>query len=120
MKKIRLLSMEVGVAATFALLVYAIAEKNIVSSLFTVVVINMGLEYYFEIYVAKEKVIAKRRFESNFNSDYFDLYWGFNKNKIRLTLNSELTILQIAAQIFRNYDVLPKLGVFIFVFWLST
>ncbi|NQJ68660.1 hypothetical protein HO543_06355 [Streptococcus suis] len=64
-----------------------IAGFEHLQNLIVLLVSNVLLDYYFEIFIASEKAKKTLVYGDKFNSDYFDLYWGVNKSSFQLLFN---------------------------------
>ena len=84
MKKIMKL---IIVGVDFYSILLGVVVSEIFQSFFILIVSNVILDYFYEIFVASHKITSSMKFRDGFNSDYFDLYWNLSKNRIQLLLN---------------------------------
>lgn len=121
MKKIIVLII-VGVA--FYSILFGVVVSDIFQNLFILIVSNVILDYFYEIFVASHKITSSMKFRDDFNSDYFDLYWNLSKNRIQLLLNLALFSISFKSLFPDNIDIMNKflfsviLFVFGFIVWI--
>ncbi|WP_373115437.1 hypothetical protein [Streptococcus sp. oral taxon 431] len=121
MKKIMELII-VGVA--FYSILLGVVVSEIFQSFFILIVSNVILDYFYEIFVASHKITSSMKFRDGFNSDYFDLYWNLSKNRIQLLLNLALFSISFKSFFSDNIDIIDKflfsviLFVFSFIVWI--
>lgn len=100
-------------AGIFVIILYLIANYSFVVSLFSLIILNVGMDYYWDLHIQAKKIISIRHTENegkNFNSDYFDLYWNFSKSRIQLLWNIELLILSLAAEFITTSNIFNKIS----------
>lgn len=111
-----------GVA--FYSILLGIVVSEIFQSFFVLIVSNVILDYFFEIFVTSHKITSSMKFRDDFNSDYFDMYWNLSKNRIQLLLNLVLFSISFKSLFFNNIDIKNKflfsiiLFVFGFIVWV--
>lgn len=99
----------------FGTIVYLIAKISFVSSLCSLVVINIGLDHIFEQYTVVKKIIAENQYNDFFNSDYYDLYWWFSKARLQVLLNIQMVILPLFGEIVQTNNIFLGVAIYIAV-----
>lgn len=104
----------------FGIAFYSILLGIVVSEIFqsfiVLIVSNIILDYFYEIFVTSHRITSSMKFRDDFNSDYFDLYWNLQKNRIQLLLNLVLFSISFRSLFNNNIDIINKVLFSIFLF----
>ena len=83
----------------------------------TLIIVNIFLEYIFEIYISSEKLKNIYKYGDSFNGDYYDLYWSFSKHRVLLLINITLFLESLLQNI--QLEFIQKVCIVILVFFVS-
>lgn len=110
------------VMVTFGSIVYFVSHYDAIASVFTVIMGNVLIDYFWGFNIIAKKIVYEKKYKQQgkeFNSDYYDLYWGLNKSRLQLLLVIITVSLPISQKINLfgwNWEIL--LLVLGFGFWI--
>ena len=94
----------------FGMGVYLVANFSFVASIFALIAVNIGLDYTFDQYIVVKRILMEKQYGNTFNSDYYDLYWWFNKTRLQVLLNIQMVILPLFGQIVKRADIFSEIA----------
>jgi hypothetical protein len=79
----------------FIILLCIIANNKLLYTLLAFAILNIYINYYFDINTLAKKIVISSKFKEEFNESYFDLYWRFNKLQVQLFANCTLSMISL-------------------------
>jgi len=79
----------------FIILLCIIANNKLLYTLLAFAILNIYINYYFDINTLAKKIVISSKFKEEFNENYFDLYWRFNKLQVQLFANCTLSMISL-------------------------
>ena len=79
----------------FIILLCVIANNKLLYTLLAFAILNIYINYYFDINTLAKKIVISSKFKEEFNENYFDLYWRFNKLQVQLFANFTLSMISL-------------------------
>lgn len=79
----------------FIILLCIITNNKLLYILLAFAILNIYINYYFDINTLAKKIVISSKFKEEFNENYFDLYWRFNKLQVQLFANCTLSMISL-------------------------
>ncbi|HFI0449021.1 TPA: hypothetical protein ACGOY6_001239 [Streptococcus suis] len=108
----------------FYSIIFGSVFSEMLQRLLVLIISNVVIDYFFEIYIAYNKLTNSIKYGSDFNVDYFDLYWNLSKNRVQLLLNIVLFSISLESFFIYSEDIIARflnsicLVVLGFILWI--